>query len=241
MGQAGSTLRKPPAAVRKACGGGLKCLKKRSGRVNPPGAAETRGFSGWSTRVFRWRVASRITWLKHGDKNSKFFHLVHRIRKNRNSIVGLNINSQWVVQSNIIKEHIVNHLSNLFSKENRDYSWFPWDDLELMKLPTELYSVLEEDMSIEAWRAIKDCEGDKAPGPHGFTIGFIKFAWKIIKEDFGKMLTEFSNNASLPKGFNSSFTVLIPKANKPKDLKHLRPISLINAPYKIISKILVQG
>ncbi|GKC89483.1 hypothetical protein Tco_1150132 [Tanacetum coccineum] len=68
-----------------------------------------------------------------------------------------------------------------------------------MKLPTELSSVLEEDMSIEVWRAIKDCEGDKATGPHGFTIGFIKFAWKTIKEDFGKMLTEFSNNASLPK------------------------------------------
>ena len=63
--------------------------------------------------------------------------------------------------------------------------------------------MLEEDLTIEdAWRAIKDCEGDKAPRLGGFTIGFIKYTWKTIKEDVSKMLSEFFNNASLPKGFN---------------------------------------
>ncbi|PWA42606.1 hypothetical protein CTI12_AA542850 [Artemisia annua] len=139
-----------------------------------------------------WRVASRITWLKQGDKNSRFFHLVHRIKKNRNSIIGLNTNSQWVAQPNIIKEHIVNHFSNLFSKEDRDFSWFPWDDLELLKLPTEFALTLEEDLTIEdAWRVIKDCEGEKAPRPDEFTIGFIKFAWKTIKEDRNKVEVQF--------------------------------------------------
>jgi len=43
---------------------------------------------------------------------------------------------------------------------------------------------------------------------------------------------------SIPKGCNASFIALVPKVNDPAQLDQYRPISLVGALYKIITKVL---
>ncbi|XP_071705392.1 uncharacterized protein [Rutidosis leptorrhynchoides] len=53
------------------------------------------------------RLHSRFLWLKLGDKNSRFFHMVSRIRLQSSYISGLNINDSWVDDPGEVKEHAI--------------------------------------------------------------------------------------------------------------------------------------
>ena len=49
---------------------------------------------------------------------------------------------------------------------------------------------------------------------------------------------EFFEHNQFVKSLNATFLVLIPKGRTVKDLKDLRPISLVGSLYKILSKVL---
>ncbi|GJX46034.1 RNA-directed DNA polymerase, eukaryota [Tanacetum coccineum] len=90
----------------------------------------------------------------------------------------------------------------------------------------------------EIKRAVWDCGSDKAPGPDGFTFGFFKRFWEVIKEDVFVFVRSFQNRRVIPRGCNPSFIALIPKVNDPRFTSDFRPISLIGCQYKIIGKLL---
>lgn len=81
-------------------------------------------------------------------------------------------------------------------------------------------------------------EPDKAPSLDGFTIHFYKIFWDIIKADLIIMIKGFLNKDKVGGGINSTFLVLIPKEVNPRSFGIFRPISLYNASYKILAKIL---
>ncbi|KAK3184730.1 hypothetical protein Dsin_032016 [Dipteronia sinensis] len=46
-------------------------------------------------------------------------------------------------------------------------------------------------------RALRDCDGNRAPGPDGFTLNFVKQNWEWIKNDFMDFLNVFHEDGSL--------------------------------------------
>ena len=71
---------------------------------------------------------------------------------------------------------------------------------------------LEVEFSVdEVWKALKDCDGNKAPGPDGLNINFIKANWELIKGDFMNFFHAFYQDGSVIKDFNCNFIALIPK------------------------------
>ena len=63
----------------------------------------------------------------------------------------------------------------------------------------------------EVFIALSDLNGDKAPGPDGFTIAFWQFSWNIVKNDVMRMFTDFFETGKFVKNLNTTFLVLIPK------------------------------
>jgi len=66
---------------------------------------------------------------------------------------------------------------------------------------------------------------------------FYKSFWDVVGTKITQEVLGFLNGP-MPDGWNETNIVLIPKVNKPKRIKDLRPISLCNVVYKIISKVL---
>ncbi|GKC73337.1 putative RNA-directed DNA polymerase, eukaryota, reverse transcriptase zinc-binding domain protein [Tanacetum coccineum] len=115
-------------------------------------------------------------------------------------------------------------------------------DIHSMPYPSVLnlndHTFLEKDVTMEEIEVVWNCGNDKAPGPDGFTFGFIKRYWETIKQDILEFVIRFFDSKKMPPGSNSSFVTLILKVSNPIHVKDYRPISLVNTHYKIIAKIL---
>ena len=75
--------------------------------------------------------------------------------------------------------------------------------------------------------ALREVEGDKAPGPDGFTITFFQKCWCVIEEDVMAFFANFHSQCVFEKSLNATFLCLIPKKINAINIKDFRPISLV--------------
>lgn len=69
-----------------------------------------------------WAQRSRVAWLKHADKNTKFFHLKATQRCRWNHIMGIkNSQEHWVEEVENIAKVAIDYFDNLFSAGSCDH------------------------------------------------------------------------------------------------------------------------
>ena len=81
-------------------------------------------------------------------------------------------------------------------------------------------------------------EGDKAPGPDGFSLAFYHHCWEVVKRDVLAVFEEFYQHSKFEKSLNATFIALIPKKNGASNIRDFRPIGLVGSVYKILAKVL---
>jgi hypothetical protein len=184
-----------------------------------------------------WRQKSRILWLKEGDKCSKFFHSMANSHRRYNSIDYLMIEGNLSNNQVEISEHIVKYYQKLFEEQCQ---WrLRVDDIVFDQILDHEAGWLEREFEEEEVRkVVMALEGDKAPGPDGFSIAFFQVCWEVVKEDIMKIFREFHAEDKFEVSLNSTFISLIPKVPGASEMKDFRPISLVGSLYKIIAKVL---
>ena len=195
-------------------------------------------FKKWSLmEETSWRQKSREIWLKEGDMNTGFFHRMANSHKKSNTIERIRIGGDWFEGDEEVRTCIVNAFKVLLSDPG---SWRASPEgLDFSRLEVSAANKLEEPFTeAEIHAALLNLNGDKAPGPDGFTAAFWQLSWDLVKLNILDLFKDFHERGRFGKGLNSTFLVLIPKKKGAEDLKDFRPISLIGSIYKPIAKVL---
>jgi hypothetical protein len=148
--------------------------------------------------------------LKEGDKNTNFFHRVANSHRKFNHVDSLNINGAMSKNPMEIKENIVPFYKKLYFEQ---CSWRPRGDvLSFLSIDVDESTWLQREFEEkEVWDVVRDLNGDKAPGPDGFTMAFFHKCWEILKNDIVAVFSEFHNRGQFEKSLNATFVSLIPK------------------------------
>ncbi|CAL8115937.1 unnamed protein product [Prunus armeniaca] len=81
--------------------------------------------------------------------------------------------------------------------------------------------------------------GLKTSGPDRFPALFYQNYWDLCSKDIIALVKDCFVRASLLEHLNDTLIALVPKVERPLNMAQLRPISLCNTLYKVVSKILV--
>ena len=118
-----------------------------------------------------WRQLSREIWLKEGDKNTRFFHRMANAHRSNNSLDKIKIDGVWLLEEQEVREGIANAYQQMLFE---DSGWkADTGRLQLDQISQQEVENLEIPFSEnEIQSALMEMNGDKAPGPNGFTMAF---------------------------------------------------------------------
>lgn len=164
-----------------------------------------------------WAQRSRISWLKHGDKNTKFFHSKASHRRQRNFIKGImNNENNWVEEVEEIVDVATDYFENIFKAGECDQL----DECLAIvhhKVNPNMQEILSSEYSAEEIKAVLFQIGPiKALGPDGMNDLFYQKFWHIFGDDVINEVLDFFNTGNMELDINYTHIVLILKKNPQK-------------------------
>jgi hypothetical protein len=189
-----------------------------------------------------WRIRSRATWLKWGDSNSKFFHKVANLNRNRKLIWSIENDNVGTIRGQEALKKEATYFFELLFKSNYELnmpakvstaslfsSYVTASEAAGLYNPVTL-TELKNNLSL--------LKKEKSPGPDGWTVEFFSHFFDLVGSDLLLMVEDARIKGKISSSLNSTFLVLIPKKDNPSSFNDFRPISLCNLVYKLISKVI---
>ena len=110
----------------------------------------------------------------------------------------IKINGVWLTEEKDVSEGVVNAFQHLLT-ENSDWK-ADIERLQLEQLNQQEAENLEYPFSEEEIHsALMEMNGDKAPGPDGFTMVFWQRCWALVKEEVLELFKEFYEQSAFIK------------------------------------------
>jgi hypothetical protein len=186
----------------------------------------------------KWKQRSRLSWIKLGDANTRFFHLRANGRRRKNHIPSLTTPTgteatDHDAKAEILRQHFVSLLGTTCHRQ----LGLNWEALGIE--PTNLDHLEEPFTMTELKAAVLGLHSGKVPGPDGFTGIFYKKCWNLIHLDLLLAVNQiFSMNGRNWNLMNSANITLIPKKDSASVTADYRPISLMHSFAKIFGKMM---
>ncbi|KAA3482763.1 reverse transcriptase [Gossypium australe] len=184
-----------------------------------------------------WEQRVRINWLRHGDKNTVFFHSQATYRRRKNTIQKMQDENRREIENIQDIENIARfYFQNLFGSEERECCNYLLSRIKRCITEEDNQILMAPYTKEEIKVATFGMGPTKALGEDGFPAIFYQKCWHIVEDEVNRFCLQTLNEGKDFKQVNSTHIVLIPKIANPMNMKQFRPISLCNVIYKIMAK-----
>ena len=187
------------------------------------------------------------------SERASLFHACKEVKNDANNITALKIGNDIVTDAAQIESEVMRFFFALFNGYHKtdlsiSNSPFTPENLHLHEFLSDL-PVLDPDIANSMHEqicrsdldsVIKSCSNNKAPGLDGLSYEFYKVTWDVIGDTFLDVLQCQLNRLNLIDSNRNGATRLIPKVSGTPRVDELRPLTLLNCDYRILSKIMVQ-
>ena len=186
------------------------------------------------------------------DEKASLYHAAREVKNNKNNVNALKVDGIVIRDKVKIEETVLKFFGALFNGHHNvdlvdtGVSFVPdnryLDEFldDLWKLSDVERDKLYEDISYEdISEIVKNCENNKSPGLDGLPYEFYKVVWSVIGQDFVMILQCQLDRLRLIDSDTVGATRLAPKVSGIPQVDELRPITLLNTDYKILTKLFV--
>ena len=187
------------------------------------------------------------------EEKASLYHAAREVKNNSNNIDALKVNGNIVTDNGMIENTVTSFFSALFNGYHNS-------DLQITRTPfAPDYKNFDEFMNgigtisdMEARKMedpiqmdeleniIKKCKNNKSPGLDGLPYEFYRKVWAVIRNEFKDILQCQLDRIRIVDSNKQGVTRLISKVNGIPKVDELRPITLLNTDYKILSKFFVK-
>ncbi|KAJ1417306.1 Zinc finger, CCHC-type [Sesbania bispinosa] len=166
-----------------------------------------------------WAQRSRVKWLQHGDRNSKFFHASTVQRRDRNRLFRLkNDLGEWMEGQEAMEELILAHFQQIY-KSDGAINFKECEEVIQKNVTDDLNTKLLRPVSEEEVKlAVFSMDALKAPGPDSLNGLFYQNHWEDLKNDVFAVVADFFNTGALNDELNETLVALVPKTLQPESL-----------------------
>ena len=181
---------------------------------------------------------SKAQWYNEAEMPTKYFLNLEKSRARQKNMAVL-IRPDGTETTNPV--HILNEQKDFYAElyQKDDSVCFNYENIENIKITDTEIKSMEKDIEInELTEALRTCKRNKTPGCDGLSSEFYVVFWDKIKEYLLDALQEGLQTGYLHASALKGVITTIPKKGKDcRQIKNLRPITLLNTDYKLLEKV----
>ncbi|KAL3681214.1 hypothetical protein R1sor_024170 [Riccia sorocarpa] len=203
---------------------------------------EVRELQAWNHH--RWRITCREKFIQEWEACTGYFFRRFRRRKARTMISRLRTEGgDWLQDPEDIKKAVHDNFSSLYSRgeilQQEAAARSTLLEATPQHLSSEQIALLEETPTEkEIFDSMMLLPQGKSPGVDGMGPEVMRVLWPTIGGLYCLAALDFWDSGVLLPFFKDGLIFLIPKVDFPETLGHRRPITLLNAIYKVLAKLL---
>jgi mannosylglycoprotein endo-beta-mannosidase len=187
----------------------------------------------------KWYQRSKAQFILEGDSNTRYFHGIANGHHRKKCIQSLVQDEGLIEGHEQLESYITNFYKGLFgSPEESSFTLDKTQTDDIPQVSMEENGFLTAPyLEEEVKKAVFQMEHNKAPGPDGFPIEFYQSFWDTIKMDLLHMFSALHTGQLELFRLNFGEVILLPKVNEAERIQQYRPICLLNASFKIFTKV----